>query len=117
MKRTKKENAIIDRLITVVVQIQDVEPATKALHSIGLPVTVLSSSGGFLAGRNITLLVGLAAGQEEKAMELLRKACRRRIEYVSTSLEGTPFQLPLSTPIPVGGATVFSIAVERYEVF
>jgi len=102
--------------MTVVVQIQDVETATNALNEIGLFVTHLSSTGGFLGGRNITLLVGLVEGQEGDAVRVLKKTCRRRIEYVTTSLEGAPFHLPLSTPVPVGGATVFTLAVERFEV-
>ena len=117
MGPAKKETKKIDRLITAVVQTQDVESATNALNAIGLIATSLSSSGGFLAGRNVTLLIGLASGQEEEVVQLLHKACRRRVEYVTTSLEGAPFHLPLSTPIPVGGATVFSLTVERYEVF
>lgn len=110
-------SAQINRLMTVVIQIQDVDVATNALNDIGLSVTDLSSSGGFLGGTNATLLIGLVEGQEEEVVNILRKTCRRRVEYVTTSLEGAPFHLPLSTPVPVGGATVFTLAVERYEVF
>ncbi len=91
--------------------------ATRALNDIGFSVTQLSSTGGFLGGRNVTLLVGLSEGQEGDAVQVLKKTCRRRVEYVTTSLEGAPFHLPLSTPVPVGGATVFTLAVERFEVF
>jgi len=110
------EQSTINRLMTVVVQVQDVEAATSAMNEIGLSVTQLSSSGGFLGSRNVTLLVGLVEGQEVEAAQVLKKTCRRRIEYVTTSLEGAPFHLPLSTPVPVGGATVFTLAVERFEV-
>jgi uncharacterized protein YaaQ len=110
------EQNSINRLMTVVIQIQDVETATSGLNEIGLFVTQLSSTGGFLGGRNVTLLVGLVEGQEEDAVRVLKKTCRRRVEYVTTSLEGAPFHLPLSTPVPVGGATVFTLAVERFEV-
>ena len=109
--------AQIDHLMTVVIQVQDVEIATRALNEIGLSVTTLSSSGGFLGGRNTTLLIELAKGQEQEVIDILRTSCRRRVEYVTTSLEGAPFHLPLSTPVPVGGATAFTLAVERYEVF
>jgi uncharacterized protein YaaQ len=109
--------ANINRLISVVLQVQDVEAATSALNEIGLSVTNLASSGGFLGGWNVMLLIGIAEGQEAEVVNILRKTCRRRVEYVTTSLEGAPFHLPLSTPVPVGGATVFTLAVERYEVF
>ena len=111
------EPAEINRLMTVVIQMQDVDIATNALNEIGLSVTHLSSSGGFLGGRNVTLLVGLVVGQEEEVVRILKKTCRRRVEYVTTSLEGAPFPLPLSPPVPVGGATVFTLAVEHYEDF
>jgi uncharacterized protein YaaQ len=109
-------NGQIDRLMTVVIQVQDMDAAINALSEIGLSVTNLSSSGGFLGGRNTTLLIGLDRDREELVVRSLRKTCRRRIEYVTTSLEGAPFHLPLSTPVPVGGATVFTIPVEHYEV-
>ena len=32
-------------------------------------------------------------------------------------IDGGPLPLPISTPVTVGGATVFTFQVERYEVF
>jgi uncharacterized protein YaaQ len=100
-----------------IIQVQDVENAVDALQEIGHEATVLSSSGGFLGGRNVTLLIGLLAGQEEAVFQILRETCRQRVEYMTTSLEGAPFHMPFSTPIPVGGATAFILPVERCEVF
>jgi uncharacterized protein YaaQ len=62
------------------------------------------------------LLIGISAGQETEAVRILGETCRRRVEYVATPLEGAPFHLPLTTPVTVGGATVFTLEVERYEV-
>ncbi len=111
------EQPQIDRLMIVVVQVQDVEGVFEALCDSGISCTHLSSSGGFLQGRNVTLLIGLAHEKEDLVIQLLQKTCRRRVEYVTTSLEGAPFYLPLSTPVTVGGATVFTMDVERYEVY
>lgn len=105
----------VNRLITAVVQFQDVDNAINALNKAGFTVTRLSSVGGFLGRRNITLMIGLSEGQEGLVFESLRRTCRRRVEYVATPLEGSPFHLPLSTPVTVGGATIFTLAVERYE--
>jgi CPA1 family monovalent cation:H+ antiporter len=105
----------VQKLMTAVIQIQDFENAVNALNEAGLSLTHMSSSGGFLGRRNITLLIGLGEGQEELAVRSLGKSCRRRVEYVATPLEGAPFHLPLSTPVTVGGATIFTIDVERYE--
>ena len=104
----------IRRLITAVIQVQDFENAVSSLSEAGLRLTHLSSTGGFLGRRNVTLLIGVGEDQEELAVRILSKSCRRRVEYVATPLEGAPFHLPLSTPVTVGGATIFTIAVERF---
>jgi uncharacterized protein YaaQ len=106
----------INRLMAAIVQNQDAEHAMDTLHKAGLSATKLSSSGGFLGSHNVTLLIGLNEGQEEKAILTLSESCRRRVEYVTTPLEGAPFYLPVPTPINVGGATIFTMAIERYEV-
>jgi uncharacterized protein YaaQ len=107
----------INRLMTAVVQSQDLDNAIAELNRVGLQATLLSSTGVFLGGRNATLLIGLSTGQEADAINILSEACRRRVEYVATPLEGAPFHLPMTTPVTVGGATVFTLEVERYEVF
>ena len=107
----------INRLMTVVMQSQDVDHAIEELSKAGLVPTLLSSTGVFLGIRNTTLLIGISAGQETEAVRILGETCRRRVEYVATPLEGAPFHLPLTTPVTVGGATVFTLEVERYEVF
>ncbi len=105
----------IRRLLFAVVQSQDVPKASRALAKAGLTVTELSGVGGFLGRRNVTLLVGLDENQEALAVDLINENCRQRVEYVSTPLEGAPLPIPVATPITVGGATVFTFAVERYE--
>ncbi len=117
MSRAKRQSSPgINRLMLAVVQNQDLEAATQALLKAGFWVTQIASSGGFLGTRNSTLLIGLVAGEEEKALHLLSKTCRQRVEYMAAPLEGAPFHLPLTTPVTVGGATVFTLEVERYEV-
>lgn len=106
----------INRLMTAVIQVQDVDSAMEALCNAGFTVVHMSSSGGFLGSRNETVLIGLSAGREEEVIHILSETCRRRVEYVATPLEGAPFHLPLTTPVTVGGATVFTLDVERYEV-
>jgi uncharacterized protein YaaQ len=107
----------IKYLMTAVVQFQDLDNAIQALTNCGIFAKALASTGGFLGRRNATLLIGLAEDQREHAVLALGKGCRRRVEYLVTPLEGSPFSLPLSTPVSVGGATIFTLAVERYEEF
>ena len=74
----------INRLIAVVVQVQDASRAVRALRKLGLVITELPSTGAFLTRHNTTLLIGLNESQEEAAVETIRAKCRQRIEYVST---------------------------------
>lgn len=105
----------IDRLMAAMVQIQDMDKAIRALSKLGFSVTQISTTGGFLGQSNATLLIGLPTAKEALALETLQKNCRRRVEYAATPLEGAPFHMPLATPIPVGGATVFTFTLEHYE--
>jgi uncharacterized protein YaaQ len=104
----------INRIMTAVVQEQDVDNAINSLLHLGISVTRLASTGGFLGRRNATLIIGVNDRQVEEAIQALTKSCRRRVEYVATPLEGSPLPFPSPTPITVGGATIFTLEVERY---
>ncbi|MGQ9832938.1 MAG: cyclic-di-AMP receptor [Candidatus Villigracilaceae bacterium] len=102
-------------LMTVVIQEQDLETATRALTRLKVPVTRLVSSGGFLGRRNATLLIALAEGMQEQVVQALKESCRQRVEYMAMPLEGSPMPLPTPVPVTVGGATIFTLPVEYYE--
>lgn len=102
-------------LAGIVVQVQDLRKATRALEKLGLKVIHLPSTGAFLGRRNVTLLVGMPESMQDKVMQAIQETCHQRVEYVSTPLEGAPMPIPLSTPISVGGATVFVMDIERFE--
>lgn len=110
-------NSPIRFLMTAIVQEQDVDLATRALSALGVPVFHLASTGGFLGRRNATLLVGLQEAKEDEVRVALQKSCRQRVEYLAIPLEGSPLPLPTPVPVTVGGATVFTIPVERFEEF
>jgi uncharacterized protein YaaQ len=112
-----KIHQAVNRLITAVVQEQDVDSALSALNELGFCVTRLPSTGGFLERRSATLLIGLSKGQEEMLLNTLHKSCRTRVEYITIPLEGSPLHLPAPTPITVGGVTLFVFDIEHYEEF
>jgi CPA1 family monovalent cation:H+ antiporter len=107
----------VNRLMAAVVQDRDVENAISALTKLGILVTCLPSTGGFLRRRNTTLLIGLWHGHEETAVKALDKSCSKRVEYLSSPPAGMEMVLPAPTQITVGGATLFTFEVERFEVF
>jgi uncharacterized protein YaaQ len=63
------------------------------------------------------LLIGLSDGEEILANKILSESCKKRVEYLASPIEGSPFQMPASTPVTIGGATIFTLKVERYEEF
>jgi uncharacterized protein YaaQ len=105
----------IKLLMLAVVQEPDLDEATRALGSLGLPVVYLSSAGGFLGRRNATLLIGLREGREEDAIKSLQETCKQHIEYLTLPLEGSPLPMPTPVPVTVGGATIFALPVEHFE--
>ena len=111
------DNPPIRFLMTAILQEQDVDLATRALGLLDVPVFHLASTGGFLGRRNATLLVGLPVGKEEEVRVALQKSCRQRVEYRAIPLEGWPLRLATPVPVTGGGATVFTIPVERFEEF
>lgn len=106
---------MVQRLVTAIIQMRDAEYAINSLQQHGISVSRMSSSGGFLGRWNVTLLIGIDEGQEQQVHTILSQICHKRVEYVATPVVGSPFHMPLSTPVPVGGATIFSLKVERYE--
>ena len=111
------EKAKIHRLMTAVVQDQDLDLALRTLKELNVPAIHLVSSGGFLGRRNATLVVGLPDNMEVTVIQALSISCHQRVEYLAIPLEGSPLPLPSPIPITVGGATIFTLEVERYEEF
>ena len=111
------QQAIVNRLMAVIVQEQDVENALSALTKLGIPTTRLPSTGGFFRRTKSTLLIGIETGQEASVVRALQLSCHKRVEYISAPVEGFPPDLAEPVPITVGGATIFVFEVERFEAF
>lgn len=107
----------IQKLMITIVQEQDVDVVERALGALNLFIFHLASTGGFLGRRNATLLIGLPEGMEREALNTMTKTCRQRVEYLAIPLEGAAMPLPTPMPVTVGGATVFTLPVERFEEF
>jgi uncharacterized protein YaaQ len=110
--------AHIHKLIAAIVQQQDEDLALNALNSLNVPVFHVASAGGFLGRRNAMLLIGLRDEADgEAVVRALQKSCRQRVEYLAIPLEGSPLPVPTSVPVTVGGATMFTLPVERFVEF
>jgi uncharacterized protein YaaQ len=107
----------ITHLMAVVIQEADLENALGSLNKLGFSAARLSSTGGFLSRRNVTLLVGVQQGRVDVAVKALKNSCQQRVEFISSPLRGGTFPMPIPTQVTVGGATVFMFEVESYDEF
>ncbi|HHT43300.1 MAG TPA: hypothetical protein GX014_07880 [Firmicutes bacterium] len=89
------------KLLITIVQDQDVPALIEALMEHDFRATKLASTGGFLRAGNTTLLIGVEDGRLELVQNLIKKTCKGRQQGDSH--------------VSVGGATVFSVNVERFE--
>ena len=87
------------RLLIVVLQGTDGDQLVARLTELGGRVTTVSSTGGFLRRRSVTLLAGLPADAVEAALTTIRELC------------ATPPDAALHT------ATVFVLRAEQFAAF
>ena len=102
-------------ILFVVIQQKDLESTSSALATQGIPVTHISSSGGYLKKPNNLLLVGIPEGKLEQVVATLEKSTSGMVDYQSGPIEDLPIAAGAPIPINVRGATVFAFNVERYE--
>ncbi|HMN12552.1 MAG TPA: cyclic-di-AMP receptor [Bellilinea sp.] len=101
--------------LLVVIQAQDADNTVDALVNAKFHVTRMTSYGGFLGRRNATLLIALRDTRKEQALAIIKKNCRQRTEYISVPMEASPLPIPTPTPVTIGGATVFTLALDYFE--
>jgi uncharacterized protein YaaQ len=107
----------VTSLMAAVIREADLENAIGALTKIGFAVDYLSSTGGFLNHRSVTLLVGLPTGREAAAVKALERASHGQVKYVPSPLPDKTLHMPELVPVRVGGVTIFTCEVDSYEEF
>lgn len=109
------KDLINDDILIAIIQSQDVDSTEDSLREIGIDFYRLPSVGGFLGRRNATIIIKTPPDRQDSIIEILKKTCRQRIEYIAVPLESASLTLPTPIPINVGGAIVFGIEVDHYE--
>jgi len=106
------------KLVVAVVHNEDAGALVDALLEREHRATRLHSSGGFLKQSNATVLVGIEDDKVDEVLEIIRVNCTSRTQVVNPMppiMEPGEFFMPYPLEVEVGGATVFVIAVERFE--
>lgn len=106
------------KLVIAVVQGKDVDGLLRGLTGEGYRATQVSSSGGFLRESNVTLLIGVEDSEVAHVQEIIRANCHSRTQFVNPLMpivEPGEALLPPPVEVPVGGATVFVVNIDRFE--
>lgn len=85
------------KLVVAVVADEHGQPLTDNLIREGISSTKLASTGGFFRKGNATFLIGVAANQTQRVLEIIRTTCPSRGSAEEQS----------------SGATVFVLDVEK----
>ncbi len=106
------------KLIMAIVQDKDSNRLANEFIDANIRATKLSTTGGFLKAGNSTFIIGIEDDRINETLELIKKTCQSRKQFVSTpmsldvSLDG---QVPYPVEVEVGGATVFILPVEGFH--
>lgn len=107
------------KLLVAIVQGEDAPGLTDALIEGGYPgPTRINSAGGFLKQGNATLFLAVDQQRVNEVMRIIRENCHTRTQYINPLppiMEPGEFYMPYPVEVQVGGATVFTLDVERYE--
>lgn len=108
------------KIILAIVQDKDSNRLANEFVDVNIRATKLSSTGGFLKAGNSTFIIGIDDERVDEALELIKKTCQSRKQYVSTpvtldiSMDG---QIPYPVEVEVGGATVFVLPVDGFHQY
>ena len=106
-------------LILAIVGKDDETDTISELNKNQYFVTKLATTGGFLNGKNTTLMIGTEDENVQDGIDIIKKECGKRqkitinMPYISGSAMVNYATMP--TTVEVGGATIFVINVDQVE--
>lgn len=116
MENTKK------KLILAILQGDDYADTVDELNQNGFFATILSSTGGFLKKKSVTVMIGVDDDKVQKVLDILKQCAghRQQLTYSDVSMStGVPgSQIPLvAVPMNVGGVVVFILELNDLQKF
>lgn len=108
------------KLVLAVLQGEDYVDTVEELNHSGFSATILSSTGGFLRKKSVTIMVGVEAEKVPQVMEIVKRCAgdRQQLSYANlTTSSGTSGPALPMMPVQVraGGAVVFVLDLEQLE--
>ena len=111
------------KMIMAILQKNDELQTIDELNTAGYFVTKLATSGGFLKGKNTTIITVVEDEKVPEVLEIIRANSgeRKTITYANPALVSGQGSLGAAPTVPiniqVGGSTVFVLNVEQMEKF
>ena len=115
-----------NKMILAIVRGEDHYDTVYALNEKGFYVTVLSTSGGFLRQKNITLMICTDESRVEAALAILKRVAGKRTQtvyhspcaYSEHGMFSTAAMVPpVATAQNAGGVTAIVMDVQRMDKF
>ena len=106
------------KLIVAIFQDEDSSELIDKLTEKEISSTKLSSTGGFLKSGNTTLLIGAKEEKVEDIISIIKETCKSRTKVTATPMTTTwltSMYMTQAIEVPVGGATIFVLDVDRFE--
>ncbi len=106
----------VNRLVIVNVAGSQVGQLTQRLARDRFYVTEINSHWGFFYEATVTLLIGLEEKRLPQLLQHIRECCHTRSQFLPAHAEAPFLEVqPVMIEAQVGGATVYVLAVERFE--
>ena len=104
------------KLIIAIINSDDASTVTRSLTRNGFSSTRLATTGGFLMGKNVTILVGVDEEKVSAVIDIIKEHSHSRKQMISTA-SGVSRDFPIGMPVEVnvGGATIFVVDVEQFQ--
>ena len=104
------------KLIMAIVSNDDSSKVQSALTKERYQVTRLATTGGFLMAGNTTFICGTEDDKVDHAIEIIAQHSKKRTQMVPSSASyGVGMYTSFPVEVQIGGATIFVLAVVRFE--
>ena len=107
------------KLLVCVVNNDDTYKVLDALVQGGHYATLVSTTGGLLRQGNSTILSGVEDEDLESVLKIIKANSHSRMRYVNPMppMETGELYMPAPVEVPVSGAVVFCLNVDRFAKF
>lgn len=111
------------KMIMAILHKDDELETIDELNTAGFFVTKLATTGGFLKGKNTTIMVVVDDEKVPSVLRIIKRNSgeRKTITYANPALISGQSSMSAAPSVPIdvqiGGSTVFVLNVEQFEKF